>query len=43
MEVLAGDVTIDLSAPITGIFVEKCVAEDEPVEAGRVLGRVEAR
>jgi pyruvate/2-oxoglutarate dehydrogenase complex dihydrolipoamide acyltransferase (E2) component len=43
VEVLAGDVTIDLSAPVTGVFVEKCVAEDDPVKPGQVLGRVEAR
>jgi pyruvate/2-oxoglutarate dehydrogenase complex dihydrolipoamide acyltransferase (E2) component len=43
VEVLAGEVTIDLSAPVTGIFVEKCVAEDDPVQPGQVLGRVEAR
>lgn len=43
VEVLAGEVTIDLSAPVTGIFVEKCVVEDDPVQPGQVLGRVEAR
>ena len=43
VEVLAGDATIDLSAPITGIFIEKCFAEDELVQPGQVLGRVEAR
>jgi pyruvate/2-oxoglutarate dehydrogenase complex dihydrolipoamide acyltransferase (E2) component len=43
VEVLAGDAAIDLSAPVTGIFVEKCIGEDEPVNPGQVLGRVEAR
>jgi pyruvate/2-oxoglutarate dehydrogenase complex dihydrolipoamide acyltransferase (E2) component len=43
VEIVAGDVTVDLSAPITGVFVEKCLAEDEPVQAGQVLGRIEAR
>jgi pyruvate/2-oxoglutarate dehydrogenase complex dihydrolipoamide acyltransferase (E2) component len=43
VEIVAGDVTVDLSAPITGVFVEKCLTEDEPVHAGQVLGRIEAR
>ena len=43
VEIVAGDVTVDLSAPITGVFVEKCLVEDEPVQAGQVLGRIEAR
>lgn len=37
LEVLAGDVTIDLPAPASGTLVEQCVAEDDGLQVGQVL------
>ena len=41
LEVHAGEVTVDLPSPATGVLVEQCVAEDEAVAMGQVLGIVE--
>ena len=38
LEVLAGDVTIDLPAPASGTLVEQRVAEDDQLQVGQVLG-----
>jgi pyruvate/2-oxoglutarate dehydrogenase complex dihydrolipoamide acyltransferase (E2) component len=38
VELLAGDVTVDISAPASGVLIEQRIAEDEPVSAGHVLG-----
>ena len=43
VELLAGEVVVDLSAPADGVLAEKFVGEDEPVEPGRCLGIIEAR
>jgi pyruvate/2-oxoglutarate dehydrogenase complex dihydrolipoamide acyltransferase (E2) component len=42
VEVLAGDVTIDLAAPATGTLVERSAAVDQPVKAGDLLAVIEA-
>ena len=42
LEINAGELTVDLPAPATGLLVQQCVAEDDPVCAGQVLGYVEA-
>ena len=41
VEVLVGGATFDVSAPATGLLVEKLVFPDEPISAGQVLGLVE--
>jgi pyruvate/2-oxoglutarate dehydrogenase complex dihydrolipoamide acyltransferase (E2) component len=38
VELSAGDVTIDVSAPVSGVLVERRVDEDEPAPPGEVLG-----
>ena len=38
VEVLAGDVTVDLPAPVTGVLIETFAVEDDPVKTGQVLG-----
>ena len=40
VEVTAGDVTIDLAAPVSGVLVERCVAVDAPLEVGQLLARI---
>lgn len=42
LEVLAGEVTVDLSAPASGILVEKLVRDDEPIVVGQELGVIES-
>ena len=42
LEVLAGEVTIDLSAPAGGILRDKLVAADEPLIVGQPLAVIEA-
>ena len=41
VEILAGDVTVDLPAPATGILVEQCVPEDDPIQPGQILGFID--
>ena len=41
LEVLAGEVTIDLSAPASGILREKLVSADEPLVVGQPLAVIE--
>jgi pyruvate/2-oxoglutarate dehydrogenase complex dihydrolipoamide acyltransferase (E2) component len=43
LEILAGEVTIDLSAPADGILAEKLVAADEPILVGQPLAVIESR
>lgn len=42
LEVLAGEVTVDLSAPASGILTEKLVRDDEPIRVGQELGVIES-
>jgi pyruvate/2-oxoglutarate dehydrogenase complex dihydrolipoamide acyltransferase (E2) component len=42
VELVAGGVTVDLGAPVTGRLVRQCVDEDGPVAAGTVLAEFEA-
>lgn len=42
LEICAGEVTIDLPSPATGILVDQSVGEDDEVHLGQVLGVVEA-
>jgi pyruvate/2-oxoglutarate dehydrogenase complex dihydrolipoamide acyltransferase (E2) component len=41
IEVVAGDVTVDLSAPASGVLVERCVKIDDPLQTGQVLARIQ--
>lgn len=43
LEVAAGEVTIDLPSPATGVLVELCVHEDDILTTGQVLGIIEER
>jgi pyruvate/2-oxoglutarate dehydrogenase complex dihydrolipoamide acyltransferase (E2) component len=40
IEVVAGDVTVDLSAPASGMLIERCVKIDDRLELGQVLARI---
>lgn len=40
IEISAGDVAVDLSAPVSGVLMERCVAVDEPLVTGQVLARI---
>jgi len=40
IEVTAGDMTVDLSAPASGILVERCVRIDEELQTGQLLARI---
>lgn len=41
LEVLAGEVTIDLSAPASGVLLDTLVEEDEPLAVGQPLAVIE--
>ena len=41
VELTAGDVTIDLPAPESGLLVERCADLDEPLESGQLLARIQ--
>jgi pyruvate dehydrogenase E2 component (dihydrolipoamide acetyltransferase) len=41
LEVLAGDVTIDLPAPASGLLVKRSVAIDEALSVGQILALIE--
>jgi pyruvate/2-oxoglutarate dehydrogenase complex dihydrolipoamide acyltransferase (E2) component len=41
VELLIGGATIDVSAPVGGVFVEKSAWPDQPVSAGQVLGYID--
>jgi 2-oxoglutarate dehydrogenase E2 component (dihydrolipoamide succinyltransferase) len=41
VEVTAGDVTVDLAAPASGVLVERCVGIDERLTLGQCLARVQ--
>lgn len=40
LEILAGDVTVDLPSPATGVLVERCVEIDQALEVGQCLARI---
>jgi pyruvate/2-oxoglutarate dehydrogenase complex dihydrolipoamide acyltransferase (E2) component len=40
IEVVAGDVTVDFSAPASGVLIERCVGIDDPLEVGQLLARI---
>ena len=40
LEILVGDVTVDLAAPASGVLVERCVEVDQALEVGQVLARI---
>ncbi len=42
LEILAGEVTIDLPAPASGLLVETLVDEDEALMVGQPLAVIEA-
>lgn len=42
LEVAAGDVIVDVPAPISGRLVEQLVAEDELLQTGQILGIIAA-
>ena len=42
VEVTAGDVTIDLAAPASGILAEQCVRIDDSLSIGQILARIQA-
>jgi pyruvate/2-oxoglutarate dehydrogenase complex dihydrolipoamide acyltransferase (E2) component len=41
LEILAGEATVDLSAPATGIFVEALVDDEQPVTVGQPVAVIE--
>jgi pyruvate/2-oxoglutarate dehydrogenase complex dihydrolipoamide acyltransferase (E2) component len=41
IEISAGDVTVDLSAPATGVLAEQCVRIDDRITVGQRLARIE--
>lgn len=41
VEILAGDVTVDLSAPASGRLVEVAAGIDDVVRVGQILARIE--
>ena len=41
IEIAAGDVAVDLSAPATGVLIEQCVRIDDPLTLGQVLARIQ--
>jgi len=41
IEISAGDVTVDLSAPATGVLAEQCVKIDDQLTVGQLLARIE--
>lgn len=41
VELVAGDIAVDVAAPSAGVLVAKCVGEETNVAAGTVLGRIE--
>jgi pyruvate/2-oxoglutarate dehydrogenase complex dihydrolipoamide acyltransferase (E2) component len=42
LEVLAGEATIDLPAPVSGVLVRKLVEENAPLEVGQRLAVIDA-
>lgn len=42
LEVLSGEVTIDLPSPASGVLVETLVDDDEPLRVGQPLAVIES-
>lgn len=42
LEVLAGEVTIDLPSPASGVLIETLVEEEEPLIVGQPLALIES-
>lgn len=42
VEIMAGEVTVDLAAPASGVLVEALVAEDDAVVVGDTLAFIES-
>jgi pyruvate/2-oxoglutarate dehydrogenase complex dihydrolipoamide acyltransferase (E2) component len=40
VEIVAGDVVVDLPAPAGGTVVERCAEVDQPLVVGQVLARI---
>jgi biotin carboxyl carrier protein len=38
VEIWAGDLVVDLSAPVSGVLVTKVLNENQPVEADQIVG-----
>ncbi len=43
LEIVAGNVTVDLPSPADGTLVKKFVGEDDPVQVGQRLAVIEDR
>ncbi len=43
LEILAGEVAVDLPAPISGYLAERLVTEDQPLQAGQSLAVIVAQ
>ncbi len=43
LEVLAGEVTVDLPAPVSGRLEKRLVAEDDVLESGQALALIVAK
>jgi pyruvate/2-oxoglutarate dehydrogenase complex dihydrolipoamide acyltransferase (E2) component len=41
VEILAGDATIDLAAPASGLLLERCVPLDQPLAPGTCLAVIQ--
>jgi pyruvate/2-oxoglutarate dehydrogenase complex dihydrolipoamide acyltransferase (E2) component len=41
LEIVAGDVAVDLPVPISGVLIQRCVEIDQPLSAGQVLARIQ--
>ena len=41
IEVVAGDVAIELAAPASGVLVEQCVKQNQTLELNQVLARIQ--
>lgn len=42
VEIAAGDVTVELPAPVSGVLLQRCAAPREPLAAGQLLARLRA-
>lgn len=42
VELLADGVTVDLSAPASGMLVETFASEDDPVATGQTIGEIDS-